>query len=53
MQKKAYKASLERLQLELVKLQRHLIKNDLQILIIFEGRDAAGKDGVINGVLVE
>lgn len=50
MQKKAYKASLERLQLELVKLQRHLIKNDLQILIIFEGRDAAGKDGVIKRI---
>jgi len=34
----------------LVKLQRHLIKNDLQILVIFEGRDAAGKDGVIKRI---
>ena len=48
--KESYKASLQRLQLELVKLQRHLIKNDLQILIIFEGRDAAGKDGVIKRI---
>ena len=48
--KENYKASLQRLQLELVKLQRHLIKNDLQILIIFEGRDAAGKDGVIKRI---
>ncbi len=47
---KDYKDSLLRLQLELVKLQRHLIKNDLQILIIFEGRDAAGKDGVIKRI---
>lgn len=45
-----YKQSLHDLQVELVKLQRHLIKNDLQILIIFEGRDAAGKDGVIKRI---
>lgn len=42
-----YKVELRRLQVELVKLQRHLIKNDLKILLLFEGRDAAGKDGVI------
>jgi len=29
-----YKKNLRRLQVELVKLQRHLIKNDLQILIL-------------------
>ena len=45
-----YKQSLHHLQVELVKLQRHLIKNDLQILILFEGRDAAGKDGVIKRI---
>ncbi|KKM19338.1 hypothetical protein LCGC14_1656690 [marine sediment metagenome] len=45
-----YKKNLRRLQVELVKLQRHLIKNDLQILILFEGRDAAGKDGVIKRI---
>lgn len=45
-----YKQTLQNLQVELVKLQRHLIKNDLQILILFEGRDAAGKDGVIKRV---
>ena len=48
--KENYKASLQRLQLELVKLQRHLIKVYLQILIIFEGRYAAGKDGVIKRI---
>jgi polyphosphate kinase 2 len=45
-----YKQSLHHLRVELVKLQRHLIKNDLQILILFEGRDAAGKDGVIKRI---
>ncbi|MGE3703165.1 MAG: polyphosphate kinase 2 [Hyphomicrobiaceae bacterium] len=46
----SYKKSLRRLQIELTKLQRHLIKNDLRILILFEGRDAAGKDGVIKRI---
>ncbi|MDP1576242.1 MAG: polyphosphate kinase 2, partial [Cypionkella sp.] len=43
-------AALRGLQIELVKLQRHLIKNNLRILIIFEGRDASGKDGVIKRI---
>ena len=47
---KNYKETLRHLQVELVKLQRHLIKNELQILILFEGRDAAGKDGVIKRI---
>lgn len=45
-----YKKELRILQVELVKLQRHLIKNDLRLLVIFEGRDAAGKDGVIKRI---
>lgn len=49
--KEGYKKTLRRLQVELVKLQRHLIKNDLKILILFEGRDAAGKDGVIKRIV--
>lgn len=36
---KHYKESLRRLQIELVKPQRHLIKFDYKILILFEGRD--------------
>jgi polyphosphate kinase 2 len=35
------------LQIELVKLQRHLIASGGKLLTIFEGRDAAGKDGTI------
>ncbi|MDP2031434.1 MAG: polyphosphate kinase 2 [Thiobacillus sp.] len=49
--KKAYKDSLHKLQVELVKLQRHFIKCDDKILIIFEGRDAAGKDGTIKRIV--
>lgn len=45
-----YKKTLRKLQIELTKLQRHLIKNNLQILVLFEGRDAAGKDGVIKRI---
>lgn len=45
-----YKQTLRRLQVELVKLQRHLIRYDHRILVLFEGRDAAGKDGVIKRI---
>jgi polyphosphate kinase len=47
---KGYKAQLRRLQIELVNLQRYLIANELRVLVVFEGRDAAGKDGVIKRV---
>ncbi|MEO8165703.1 MAG: polyphosphate kinase 2, partial [Betaproteobacteria bacterium] len=43
--KKTYEDTLYKLQIELVKLQRHFINCDDKILVIFEGRDAAGKDG--------
>lgn len=43
----AYEEELTRLQLELVKLQRHIIQSGKKLLIIFEGRDAAGKGGTI------
>ncbi len=46
-----YKRQLRALQIELVKLQRHQIKCDDKILIIFEGRDAAGKDGTIKRIV--
>jgi polyphosphate kinase len=47
MKKKVYKKTLRALQIELVKLQRHFISNDEKIVILLEGRDAAGKDGTI------
>ena len=42
---------LLQLQVELVKLQKHVISERHRILIIFEGRDAAGKDGCIKRVI--
>ena len=47
----AYKASLRKLQIELVKVQRHVIKHGHKVLVIFEGRDAAGKDGTIKRIV--
>lgn len=43
----SYEEELVRLQLELVKLQRYLMQTGKKLLIIFEGRDAAGKGGTI------
>ncbi len=51
MSKKAYKATLHKLQVELVKLQRHIICRNDKILIILEGRDASGKDGAIKRIV--
>ena len=45
-----YRKRLRQLQIELVKLQRHLIRHDLKIVVLFEGRDAAGKDGTIKRI---
>jgi polyphosphate kinase 2 len=42
-----YKKALYELQVELVKLQRHLIAKGSRVLVILEGRDSAGKDGTI------
>ena len=45
-----YAKALVKLQIELVKLQRQIIANGERILVILEGRDAAGKDGTIKHV---
>ncbi|MBE7629726.1 polyphosphate kinase 2 [Tenacibaculum piscium] len=42
-----YQRKLEKLQVELIRLQTWGINNDERIIIIFEGRDAAGKGGAI------
>ncbi|SEO27558.1 polyphosphate kinase 2, PA0141 family [Salinihabitans flavidus] len=47
MNKTAYKAELEALQIELVKLQAWAKDSGTRIAIVFEGRDAAGKGGTI------
>ena len=51
MDKKEYKKVLHGLQVELVKLQRHFIAQDEKILVLLEGRDAAGKDGTIKRIV--
>lgn len=47
LQRKLYKKELDRLQIELVRLQDWIKEKGLKVVIIFEGRDAAGKGGVI------
>ncbi len=42
-----YEAELERLQIELIKLQRSVTATGRRVAILFEGRDAAGKGGAI------
>jgi polyphosphate kinase 2 len=46
-----YRTALHDLQVELVKLQRHIIKFDHRFLVILEGRDTAGKDGAIKRIV--
>ncbi|MGA8260996.1 MAG: polyphosphate kinase 2 [Arenicellales bacterium] len=47
---KDYEEELFRLQLELVKLQEWIKDKGLKVVVIFEGRDAAGKGGVIKRI---
>ena len=49
--KKVYNRELKRLQLELVKLQEWVLKTELKVVVIFEGRDAAGKGGTIKRIM--
>ncbi|MBI5219137.1 MAG: polyphosphate kinase 2 [Bacteroidia bacterium] len=48
--KKFYEKELSKLQIELVKLEEWIKLKKLKIVIIFEGRDAAGKGGVIKTI---
>ena len=48
--KKIYTSELRRLQVELVKLQEWIRIKGLKVVVIFEGRDAAGKGGVIKRI---
>ncbi|MDH3472876.1 MAG: polyphosphate kinase 2 [Rhodospirillales bacterium] len=47
---KFYEAELAKLQIELVKLQEWIKNEGLKVVVIFEGRDAAGKGGVIKRI---
>lgn len=48
--KKFYEKELLRLQIELVKLQEWIKEKGLKVVVLFEGRDAAGKGGVIKRI---
>src|SRR6266511_3514468 len=48
--KKTYENELARLQEELIKLQEWIRFKNLKVVVIFEGRDAAGKGGVIKRI---
>ena len=50
LKKKFYFKELEKLQLELVKLHEWVKREGLRVVVIFEGRDAAGKGGVIKRI---
>ena len=48
MKRKSYEKTLESLQLELIKVQSWLQESGERVVIVFEGRDAAGKGGTIS-----
>jgi polyphosphate kinase 2 len=48
--KKQYKKELARLQEELVRLQEWIVHAGLRVAVVFEGRDTAGKGGVIKRI---
>ena len=47
---KAYEHELARLHAELVKLQLWVVARGLKVVVVFEGRDGAGKGGVIKAI---
>jgi polyphosphate kinase 2 len=50
MKRKKYEKELEKLQTELCKLQDWVVHAGLRVIVVFEGRDAAGKGGTIKAI---
>ena len=50
MKRKVYEKQLEKLQIELCQLQEWVKANKLRVIVLFEGRDAAGKGGTIKAI---
>src|SRR5215212_6219162 len=50
MKRKAYEKKLEKLQVELCQLQEWVKHKGSRVIIVFEGRDAAGKGGTIKAL---
>jgi polyphosphate kinase 2 len=50
MKRKAYEKELRKLQVQLCHLQEWVRENKLRVIVLFEGRDAAGKGGTIKAI---
>jgi len=51
MKRKEYEKELKKLQTELCRLQQWVVDKGLRAIVIFEGRDAAGKGGTIKAIM--
>ena len=51
MPKRLYEDELERLQVQLVGLQQWVVETGARVVVIFEGRDTAGKGGAIKRIV--
>lgn len=50
LKRKSYEKELARLHVELVKLQKWVVREGVKVCIVFEGRDGAGKGGTIKAI---
>jgi len=50
LKRKVYERELAKLHVELVKLQKWVVKKGLKVCVVFEGRDGAGKGGTIKAI---
>src|SRR5262245_30905713 len=50
MKRKQYEKELRKLQVELCRLQEWVVHQGLRVVVVFEGRDAAGKGGTIKAI---
>ena len=50
MKRKEYEKTLRQLQTELCMLQKWVVQKGLRVIVVFEGRDAAGKGGTIKAI---
>jgi polyphosphate kinase 2 (PPK2 family) len=50
LERKEYEQALRKLHVELVKLQLWVRHQGLKVVVVFEGRDAAGKGGIIKRI---
>ena len=50
MKRKVYEAALEPLQVQLVEMARWIRHSGARVVVVMEGRDTAGKDGVIEAI---